>query len=104
MKLVVDEATEGVDGVALTLLEEAKGAGVPSLISVGSRGLGTMQRARVGSVSTKVVRATECPVLVYPQACATLASDRAGQPWSDNADGADSIRQRKKPPSRPQVR
>jgi len=34
------EAAEGVDGVALTLLEEARRAGVPSLISVGSRGLG----------------------------------------------------------------
>lgn len=45
VKLVVDEAAEGVDGVAATLLEEAKGAGVPSLISVGSRGLGAVQRA-----------------------------------------------------------
>ncbi len=70
VKLVVDEAAEGVDGVAATLLEEAKGAGVPSLISVGSRGLGAMQRARVGSVSTEVVRAANGPVLVYPNACA----------------------------------
>lgn len=69
VKLVVDEAAEGVDGVALTLLEEARGAGVPSLISVGSRGLGALQRARMGSVSTKVVRAAEWPVLVYPHAC-----------------------------------
>jgi len=66
VKLVVDEAEEGVDGVALTLLEEA--AGTPSLISVGSRGLGAVQRVRVGSVSTKVVRAAEGPVLVYPRA------------------------------------
>ncbi len=71
VKLVVDEAAEGVDGVALTLLEEAKGAGVPSLISVGSRGLGAIRRARVGSVSTKVVRAAEGLVLVYPNACGT---------------------------------
>ncbi|MDQ4126501.1 MAG: universal stress protein, partial [Actinomycetota bacterium] len=69
VKLVVDEAAEGVDGVAHTLLEEAKGAGVPSLISVGSRGLGPIERTRVGSVSTKVVRAAEGPVLVYPRAC-----------------------------------
>jgi nucleotide-binding universal stress UspA family protein len=69
VKLVVDEAAEGVDGIAHTLLEEARGAGVPSLISVGSRGLGAIRRARVGSVSTKVVRAAEGPVLVYPNAC-----------------------------------
>ena len=68
VKLVVDEAAEGVDGVAATLLEEA-GDG-PYLISVGSRGLGAVQRARVGSVSTKVVRAAEGPVLVHPHACA----------------------------------
>ena len=68
VKLLVDEGAEGVDGVALTLLEEAKGAGVPTLISVGSRGLGAVRRARVGSVSTKVVRAAEGPVLVYPNA------------------------------------
>lgn len=68
VKLVVNEAAEGVDGVALSLLEEAGGAGVPSLISVGSRGLGALQRARVGSVSTKVLRVAEGPVLVYPHA------------------------------------
>lgn len=70
VKLLVDEAAAGVDGVALALLEEAKAADVPSLISVGSRGLGAVQRARVGSVSTKVVRAAEGPVLVYPHGCA----------------------------------
>jgi nucleotide-binding universal stress UspA family protein len=69
VKLLVDEAAEGVHGVAHTVLEEAGGAGVPSLISVGSRGLGAIRRARVGSVSTKVVRAAEGPVLVYPNAC-----------------------------------
>jgi nucleotide-binding universal stress UspA family protein len=69
VKLVVDEAAEGVDGVALALLEEARGAGIPSLISVGSRGLGAIRRARMGSVSTKVVRAAEGPVLVYSRAC-----------------------------------
>jgi nucleotide-binding universal stress UspA family protein len=70
VKLIVDEATEGADGVAATLLEEDRNAGVPSLISVGSRGLGALQRARVGSVSMKVVRAARGPVLVYPNACA----------------------------------
>ncbi len=75
VKLVVDEAAEGVDGVARTLLEEA--AGAPSLISVGSRGLGAVQRARVGSVSTKVVRAAEGPVLVYPHTCGADPEDGA---------------------------
>ena len=64
VKLFVDEADEGVDGVAKTLLEEVEGA--PTLISVVSRGLGAVQRARLGSVSTKVIRATRGPVLVYP--------------------------------------
>ena len=59
VKLLVDEADEGVDGVAKTLLEEAEGA--PTLISVISRGLGAVQRARLGSVSTKVIRAARDP-------------------------------------------
>lgn len=36
------------------------------LIAVGSRGLGPIKRFRIGSVSTKVLRAAEGPVLVYP--------------------------------------
>jgi nucleotide-binding universal stress UspA family protein len=78
VKLVVDEAAEGVDGVALTLLEEARRAGVPSLISVGSRGLGAIRRARVGSVSTQVVRAAEGPVLVCPHACGAGPDGKMG--------------------------
>ena len=67
MRLVVDEGTNGIDGIALTLIDEAKEKGVPTLISVGSRGLGRIRRARVGSVSTKVVRAADGPVLVCPR-------------------------------------
>jgi nucleotide-binding universal stress UspA family protein len=78
VRLVLDEAAEGADGVAPTILEEA--AGGPSLISVGRRGLGAVQRARVGSVSTKVVRAAEGPVLVYPHTC--------GADPEDGADGS----------------
>ncbi len=66
-RLVVDEGADGIDGVALTLMDEARGTGEPTLISVGSRGLGRVQRARLGSVSTKVVRAADGPVLFYPQ-------------------------------------
>ncbi|MDP9440109.1 MAG: universal stress protein [Actinomycetota bacterium] len=78
VKLLLDEAAEGVDGVAVTILEEAAGAGVPSLISVGRRGLGAVQRARVGSVSTKVVRAAQGPVLVYPHARADSEESNGG--------------------------
>jgi nucleotide-binding universal stress UspA family protein len=78
VKLVVDEAEAGVDGVAPTILEEAAGAGVPSLISVGRRGLGAVQRARVGSVSTKVIRAARGPVLVYPHASAGMEEANGG--------------------------
>jgi len=76
VKLMVDEAEAGVDGVAPTILEEA--AGGPSLISVGSRGLGAVQRARVGSVSTKVIRAAQGPVLVYPHARADSEEANGG--------------------------
>jgi nucleotide-binding universal stress UspA family protein len=38
-----------------------------TLIAVGSRGLGAVQRLRLGSISTKVLRAAKGPVLiVYP--------------------------------------
>ena len=36
-------------------------------IAMGSRGLGMARRLRLGSVSTKVLRAGEDSVLVYPQ-------------------------------------
>ena len=78
VKLLLDEADEGVDGVAVTILEEAARSGVPSLISVGRRGLGAVQRARVGSVSTKVIRAAQGPVLVYPHACADSEEANGG--------------------------
>ena len=68
VKLLADEGADGIDGIALTLVDEAQEAGRTALISVGSRGLGGIQRSRVGSVSTKVVRVADGPVLVYPQA------------------------------------
>jgi nucleotide-binding universal stress UspA family protein len=78
VKLLLDEAAEGVDGVAVTILEEAAGSDVPSLISVGRRGLGAVQRARVSSVSTKVIRAAQGSVLVYPHARAGLEGTNGG--------------------------
>ena len=66
VRLVADEGADGIDGIALTLMDEARETGEPTLISVGSRGLGRVQRAWVGSVSTKIVRAADGPVLIHP--------------------------------------
>ena len=50
---------------AASLIEAAEeGAPERTLIAVGSRGLGAVQRLRVGSVSTKVLRASREPVLI----------------------------------------
>ena len=52
---------------AVALLQEAREEdGVRTLIAVGTRGLGPAKRLRLGSVSTKVLRAAEGPVLVCP--------------------------------------
>ncbi len=56
-----------VGDAAEDLVRAARGRSVHStLIAVGSRGLGPIRRFRLGSVSTKVLRAAEGPVLVYP--------------------------------------
>ena len=52
---------------AVAKLEAAQEGDGTTLIAVGSRGLGTIQRVRLGSVSTKVLRAAMGPVLVYPR-------------------------------------
>ena len=50
---------------AVALLKEAReGDEIRTLIAVGSRGLGLARRLRLGSVSTKVLRAAGGPVLV----------------------------------------
>jgi len=53
---------------AARLLEaaEEKREGKQTLLAVGSRGLGPLGRARLGSVSTKALRAAKGPVLVCP--------------------------------------
>jgi nucleotide-binding universal stress UspA family protein len=52
---------------AVAILEEAReGDEVRALSAVGSRGLGLARRLRLGSVSTKVLRAASGPVLVCP--------------------------------------
>jgi nucleotide-binding universal stress UspA family protein len=45
---------------------EEQREGERTLLAVGSRGLGPLGRARLGSVSTKVLRAAKGPVLVCP--------------------------------------
>ena len=57
-----------VGDVAAELLEAAEEENVPEkvFIAVGSRGLGTIQRMRLGSVSTKVLYAAKGSVLIYP--------------------------------------
>jgi nucleotide-binding universal stress UspA family protein len=52
---------------SVAILEEAReGDELRTLIALGSRGLGLARRLRLGSVSTKVLRAARGPVLVYP--------------------------------------
>jgi nucleotide-binding universal stress UspA family protein len=59
--------TRVVAGDSAEVLVEAEQEGEgPTLVVVGSRGLGTVGRLRLGSVSTKVIRAGLGAVLVYP--------------------------------------
>ena len=54
---------EAASSLILKAAEEGEG---PPLIAVGRRGLGPLERLRLGSVSTKVLRAAMGPVLVIP--------------------------------------
>ena len=56
-----------VGDAAMALLEKAREES-RTLIAVGNRGLGLARRLRLGSVSTKVLRAAGGPVLVHPHA------------------------------------
>lgn len=51
---------------AEAVLAAAEDGGERSLVAVGHRGLGMLGRMRLGSVSTKVLRAARGPVLVHP--------------------------------------
>lgn len=56
---------QAVEGEAATaVLESAEEAGASTLIAMGRRGLGKVQRTVLGSVSTKILRASHVPVLV----------------------------------------
>ncbi len=49
----------------LALLQMAEAGERKTLLATGCRGLGAMGRVRLGSVSTNVLRAARCPVLIY---------------------------------------
>jgi nucleotide-binding universal stress UspA family protein len=55
------------DAVVALLQEAREGDEARTLIAVGSRGIGLARRLRLGSVSTKVLRAAGGPVLVCPR-------------------------------------
>jgi nucleotide-binding universal stress UspA family protein len=66
------EVKAAVGDAAALILGVAREVKSPALITVGSRGLGAGERARrgfsrLGSVSTKIVRAARGPVLVCPR-------------------------------------
>lgn len=48
------------------LLGVAEERGGSALVCVGRRGLGPLERLRLGSVSTKVLRASAGPALIGP--------------------------------------
>ena len=51
---------------ATILLDSAEAQTLPTLLAVGCRGLGPLDRLRLGSVSTKVIHAAHNPVFVVP--------------------------------------
>jgi nucleotide-binding universal stress UspA family protein len=57
-----------IEGDAVAAILEAAGEDDErrTLVAVGSRGLGMIGRARLGSVSTKILRTAAGPVLVRP--------------------------------------
>ena len=66
VQLLADEGSETIDGIAMTLLDTAREMDEATLLAVGSRGMSLVDRMRMGSVSTKVVRGAVGPVLVCP--------------------------------------
>jgi nucleotide-binding universal stress UspA family protein len=71
-RLSLGEATQtsvvvAIDDPVALLLGIAEAEATPALLAVGSRGLGFIDRLRLGSVSTKVLHAAHCPILVVPE-------------------------------------
>jgi hypothetical protein len=48
----------------------------PTLLAVGSRGLGAPKRMILGSVSTRVLRESEGPVLIAPRGSRSITATR----------------------------
>lgn len=67
VRVVVDEPAVGI-------LDAAESDGGPSMIAMGTHGAGAAARMLLGSVSTKVLRASQMPVLITPPNAA--AKDR----------------------------
>ncbi len=63
-----DLQTKTIAGdAANSILDVAEESGEPSLIAIGSRGHGMLDRLALGSVSDKIMRAAAGPVLIYRQ-------------------------------------
>ncbi len=57
-----------VAGDAAAVIQKvAEEGGNPALVAVGSRGLGSVKRTMLGSVSAKILRAASGPVLITPR-------------------------------------
>ncbi|BBL80602.1 universal stress protein [Rubrobacter xylanophilus] len=54
------------EAASVILATAEEGDGGPALIAVGRRGLGELDRLRLGSVSTKILRLSRGPVLICP--------------------------------------
>ncbi len=67
--LSADVPVEGaiIDGPAALSLEAAAEAAAIDLLVVGSRGFGPVRRVLLGSVSSHLVTASPCPVMVVPR-------------------------------------
>jgi nucleotide-binding universal stress UspA family protein len=80
-RVVASDATQA-------LLEAEREDEGPTLVAVGSRGLGVVQRVRLGSVSTKVVRAGLGVVLVSPHSDeqSTASEEQSPVPYSRTAE------------------
>jgi nucleotide-binding universal stress UspA family protein len=63
---------------ASVILEAAEEGEERTLIAVGQRGLGSLDRLRLGSVSTKVLRAAKEPLLVCPFQTSRKLQESAG--------------------------
>ena len=61
------EIRTGAGDPADAILGAAEEGESPTFVALGSRGLGAIQRVRLGSVSTKLIRAAPGPALVRPR-------------------------------------